>query len=75
MKTIELHLSQTPYVGDGDWFQATCHDMKGNFYTVKWDIINHETLDDSEACDWTQFTVKPLQAFDTKNKEFQIIWV
>ena len=29
-------------------------------YKVRWEIENHETEDESEACDWDKFTVEEL---------------
>ena len=37
---------------NGDWYEAHAVDADGNNHRVIWTEVNHETEDESEACDW-----------------------
>ena len=46
----EAYLSGT---SDDPYYEATGCDDYGNCYNVRWEIINNETDDESDACDWS----------------------
>lgn len=52
----ELYLIQQAYLShDGNMqplYEASAIDLLGKKYRVEWDIINEETDDDGDACDW-----------------------
>jgi hypothetical protein len=61
-----LTITQQPYIdtyfADGDqraMYFATAEDGE-NEYEIRWEIINEETEDESEACDWDIFRVRLL---------------
>jgi hypothetical protein len=56
----EVALEQDAYIYGYCYYTACAVDALGNDYCFKWDIINHECEDQSEACDWDEFTVKKL---------------
>lgn len=41
-------------------YQALAEDDQENEYLVMWNIINEDCEDESEACDWTKYTVQEL---------------
>lgn len=48
-----LKTTQNPYVSDdGDQYLAHAIDENENEFIVTWEVIDHETTDESEACDW-----------------------
>ncbi|MFD1179191.1 hypothetical protein ACFQ3W_23260 [Paenibacillus puldeungensis] len=50
LKTI-----QDPYVSDnGEQYIAHAIDAEGNEYLITWSVINYETTDESEACNWDE---------------------
>lgn len=54
-KGTHVTLTQQAYPdGDGSssWYEALGRDEMGNLYRVRWAIINAESDDQSEACDW-----------------------
>lgn len=48
---LELRTNQDPYA-DIDTYKAIALDQDDNEYNVEWEIIDHETTDESESCDW-----------------------
>lgn len=56
---ITILLTQQPYLHN-DWYQAVGIDADENEYMVTWEITNSETEDESDACDWTVYEVRPL---------------
>lgn len=51
----EYRTTQDPYVSDdGNTYKAHALDAKGNEYLITWEVINAETTDESEACDWEE---------------------
>lgn len=49
----ELRTTQDPHVSDdGNQYIAEALDAEGNTYLVTWEVIDHETTDESSACDW-----------------------
>jgi hypothetical protein len=52
--------SSTAYVVNGEtYYFAQGYDREGNHVRLIWEITNTETEDESEACDWDEFTVEP----------------
>lgn len=52
--------SSTAYVVNGEtYYFAQGYDREGNQVRLIWEITNTETEDESEACDWDEFTVEP----------------
>ncbi len=50
---IELRTTQDPYVSDcGGFYKAPAISIFGGEYEITWKVINEETTDESEACDW-----------------------
>ncbi|MFB7817401.1 hypothetical protein ACFC0X_24930 [Paenibacillus chitinolyticus] len=48
-----LKTTQDPYVSDdGDTYIAHAVDEQNNEYIIKWEVIDHETDDESSACNW-----------------------
>jgi hypothetical protein len=59
----EIIITQLPYIAgthDVPHYKATGIDKQGNEYMVKWLVTNPECADESEACDWTRYTVRFL---------------
>lgn len=61
----EYALTQNAYIDTDfslNWnpsiYTAHAIDEEENDYKVKWEIINHESNDESDACDWTDCTVE-----------------
>lgn len=48
---VELRTTQDPY-SNGDTYLAHAVDQDDSEYTIEWEIINHETTDESETCNW-----------------------
>lgn len=65
---IEITLKQEPYADTiftgYDKFEAYvayAEDSSGNEYKITWPIINEETEDESECCDWeNNFEVREI---------------
>lgn len=57
----ELRTTQDPYVsGDGETYTAHALDAANNEYRITWAVIDSETTDESEACDWDNpYSVEP----------------
>jgi hypothetical protein len=54
----EYTLCQVAYASDcGTYYKALAIDGDGNQVTICWDVINPETENEDEACDWTTFEV------------------
>ncbi|MGN7402717.1 hypothetical protein ACTHO0_22950 [Cytobacillus praedii] len=50
---IEIKTTQDPYLSDcGKFYKAHAINIFGGEYELKWKVINFETTDESEACDW-----------------------
>ena len=50
----ELRTVQDTFVSDnGNEYKAHAIDVAGNQYMIVWEVINSETTDESEACDWS----------------------
>ena len=52
---VTLTLTQYAYLDgpDGDAvYTATAKDASGNVWRVRWEILNHDCDDESNACDW-----------------------
>lgn len=47
----ELRTIQDPYIIEKT-YKAIALDQDDNQYDVEWEIINHETTDESESCNW-----------------------
>ena len=57
--------SSTAYVVNGEtYYFASGFDREGNAVRLIWEITNQETEDESDACDWDDFTVQPLPGAD-----------
>lgn len=41
-------------------YTAVAIDIKGNMYCITWDIINFETKNIVDTCNWDDYTVKPI---------------
>lgn len=41
-------------------YTAVAIDIKGNMYCITWDIINFETKNLEDTCNWNNYTVKPI---------------
>lgn len=50
--------TQNPWPFDADHYRANAIDDEGNEVRITWPIINHETEDGGESCDWDNFTVR-----------------
>lgn len=49
----ELRTLVDPFVSDnGTEYIAHAIDDEGNEYMVLWDVVNSDTEDESESCDW-----------------------
>ncbi|MFU1797664.1 hypothetical protein ACM1RC_27620 [Paenibacillus azoreducens] len=49
----ELRTTQDPYISDdGSQYIAHAVDDRDDEYIITWEVINYETMDESEACDW-----------------------
>jgi|HubBroStandDraft_4_1064222.scaffolds.fasta_scaffold11096_4 hypothetical protein len=56
-----LTLTQQPYICDligSNHYVAMAEDEEGNEYEIKYPITNPECEDESESCDWTDFSVR-----------------
>lgn len=52
-KGTELKTIDDPYINDdGTHYNAYAADEKGNEYIITWKITDHETIDESEICNW-----------------------
>lgn len=52
--------SSTAYMVAGEnYYVASGYDRAGNGVRLIWEITNPETEDESDACDWEDFTVEP----------------
>lgn len=50
---IELRTTQDPHVSDdGKFYKAPAISIFGGEYEITWEVINFDTTDESEACDW-----------------------
>jgi hypothetical protein len=59
----ELSLQQQPFLSHRlgkDIYKAWALDEDENEYEVIWDINNPEGEDESEACDWEEYSVQAL---------------
>lgn len=49
----EFRTTQDPYItDDGESYKAEAISSFGDEVTVYWEVIDNETTDESEACDW-----------------------
>ena len=62
-----LKLIQWPYIDTDftcspnvNYYRATAIDDNEDCYKIRWDIINADCEDESEACDWEEYEVTPL---------------
>ncbi len=55
-KIVIVHL---PYI-EQDHYQSVGEDEDGNEYMIKWKITNRYAQDESDACNWEDYTVKRL---------------
>lgn len=58
-----LTLTQQPYydgLSDDIFYRAHAVDEDGNDYDIRWDIVNIDGDDESDACDWDCFSVRFL---------------
>lgn len=60
-----LELTSDPFIRkhpyrEEDVYCAWAEDSDGYEYRILWDIINPDCEDESEACDWTIYTVERL---------------
>lgn len=56
----ELVLTQQPYLngtGENPVYKAAAQDAAGNQYMVTWQVTDANCEDESEACDWKDYTV------------------
>ncbi len=52
---LKITLQQEPYLDgtpDEPYFTALAIDENGNQYDIIWDIVNPESDDDGDRCDW-----------------------
>lgn len=56
-KTITL--TQQPYL-HADTYRASGVDAAGDLYQVDWAITNPDAEDESDACDWNDYTVQHI---------------
>jgi hypothetical protein len=50
---VEFRTTQDPYPNDsGNQYIAQAIDADGNTYQVRWDVLNFDTTDESEVCNW-----------------------
>jgi len=63
----ELTITEQPYPHTAvdnyivsDCYQAIAEDDEGNEYMVRWDIIDSDAEDESDACDWEKYSVKAV---------------
>jgi hypothetical protein len=55
--------SSTAYVVQGEtYYTAIGYDRAGNPFRLWWEITNHGTEDESEACNWDTFEAQPISA-------------
>jgi len=54
MTLSDLMFTQDAYILNECTYTAHAVDQAGDEYTVNWEIINHHTDDESEACYWDQ---------------------
>lgn len=55
-----LKLMQEPYIAGTDddaYYTAVAKDKQSREYIVRWEIINLDDMDESNACDWSQYAV------------------
>jgi len=57
-----LKIMQLPYI-NGDFYEALAVDADGYEYLVKWDIVNENCSDESDACNWEIFKVTELDKY------------
>lgn len=50
-KGVEIKTTQDPYIKDNT-YTAHAISVFGDEYQLSWNIINEETTDESETCDW-----------------------
>jgi hypothetical protein len=56
-----LQLEEEAYASgppDDPHYEAMATDDEGNFYKIRWEIINPQAEDESESCDWDTFTIE-----------------
>lgn len=59
----DLWLQQEPYAdGNHDEPYYSCHacDDAGDDYMIRWPVIDIDAADESDACDWDDYTVRKL---------------
>jgi hypothetical protein len=49
-----------PYDSDLSVYKAIAHSEDGYEFEVTWSIKDYETDDESDACDWEEFSVREL---------------
>jgi len=57
-----LKIMQLPYI-NGDFYEALSIDADSYEYLVKWDVINENCLDESDACNWEVFKITELDKY------------
>ena len=56
-----LDLQQNPYVDDsGKFYKAYALDAERRQYRVTWDVIDFNTENEDETCDWSNYRVEEL---------------
>ena len=59
-----LTIKQSPYLNYntvmGDHYKSMAEDEEGNEYIVRWDIINPDCEDESDACDWQDYQIEEI---------------
>lgn len=54
------HANTVPFPAADSWYQADGVDADGVEYRIYWEIVNADFGDESEACNWDEFTVTYL---------------
>ena len=65
-KNKTLKIMQLPYADsighscDREVYRAIAEDEQGEEFEIIWDVINPEREDQSECCDWSEFSVRKI---------------
>ena len=55
----ELVITQEPYVGDGEYYQAVAEDDEGEDYLIVWPFVKHwEDRNEGDEANWDIYKVK-----------------
>ena len=56
----DLSLVQDAYIINDTQYYAEGEDVEGCLYSITWDITNHDTENEDEACDWDNYQIKKI---------------